>query len=478
MGLVCASPPWRVGLDQIAYPFTGRRKPAQIPYINMFESVFTLKQHTPMLHFLHDQPGATLRATELKPKLDKWIRKLKEKEGTLPDAWVAHRDDKGHKALDYKMQIKAAGPILAEPVEIPYKNDRGETRHVSFPGYFGNLGDENKASDQEKWFSMAKGSITVTCSTYDKGLSEKIESCFPKFIAQNNFGTRQSKGFGGFSLMDQKAENLMPFFKYHFEVNVADIQLPNYLRIDERRQAEYASSLSEYKRYFKLFHVLNLFYSTIRSGLNQSGAYFKSLMFMYAKAQIPPIIWDKRLIRNQFQLTTREYEKIDNDPTREDEEGTFRYPVNPEGHEERLMRDLLGLSTEQMWLTYGRDKITKKHAQIERFKSPITFKILYKGNNVFHVFLKVSSYPSGYLGESITIDSKNSPSPISSPYKLQFPTSTEFDLNDYLDFCFAQIFRSESDFRDHFQIEKDKERAANQTIINPLANIYEQLRNC
>ena len=36
---------------------------------------FTLKQHTPIIHFQHNQHGATLRASELKPKLDKFLMK-------------------------------------------------------------------------------------------------------------------------------------------------------------------------------------------------------------------------------------------------------------------------------------------------------------------------------------------------------------------------------------------------------------------
>ncbi len=40
---------------------------------NPFQITFTLKQHTPLIHFQHDQQGATLRATELKPKLDRFI---------------------------------------------------------------------------------------------------------------------------------------------------------------------------------------------------------------------------------------------------------------------------------------------------------------------------------------------------------------------------------------------------------------------
>jgi hypothetical protein len=39
----------------------------------MYKLKFTLKQHTPLIHFQHDQAGATLRATEVKPKLDQFI---------------------------------------------------------------------------------------------------------------------------------------------------------------------------------------------------------------------------------------------------------------------------------------------------------------------------------------------------------------------------------------------------------------------
>ena len=39
----------------------------------MYKLEFTLKQHTPIIHFQHDQEGATLRATEVKPKLDRFI---------------------------------------------------------------------------------------------------------------------------------------------------------------------------------------------------------------------------------------------------------------------------------------------------------------------------------------------------------------------------------------------------------------------
>ena len=36
---------------------------------NPFKRTFELVQHTPLIHFQHDQAGATLRATEVKAKL-------------------------------------------------------------------------------------------------------------------------------------------------------------------------------------------------------------------------------------------------------------------------------------------------------------------------------------------------------------------------------------------------------------------------
>ena len=57
----------------------------------------TLKQHTPLLHFQPNEPGATLRASEVKPKLDKYILSKMEVEE--------------RRALDYKLSIYTEGNI-------------------------------------------------------------------------------------------------------------------------------------------------------------------------------------------------------------------------------------------------------------------------------------------------------------------------------------------------------------------------------
>ena len=46
--------------------------------MSRFKVEFTLKQHTPIIHFQSNQTGATLRATELKPKFDRFLLDMVE----------------------------------------------------------------------------------------------------------------------------------------------------------------------------------------------------------------------------------------------------------------------------------------------------------------------------------------------------------------------------------------------------------------
>ena len=81
-----------------------------------------LEQHTPLIHFQHDQYGATLRASEVKPKLDKFIlTKLGEgdydtgKNIAKDRGWLVGKGE--HPALNYKIKIEAGHN---HDIEIPY----------------------------------------------------------------------------------------------------------------------------------------------------------------------------------------------------------------------------------------------------------------------------------------------------------------------------------------------------------------------
>ena len=38
-----------------------------------FKKTFKLKQHTPLIHFQHEQEGATLRDSEAESKMDRFV---------------------------------------------------------------------------------------------------------------------------------------------------------------------------------------------------------------------------------------------------------------------------------------------------------------------------------------------------------------------------------------------------------------------
>ena len=65
---------------------------------NKFKVEFTLKQHTPIIHFQSDQVGATLRATELKPKFDRFLLEMQQ---DLP----FRKDSSGKLSLNYKVKV-------------------------------------------------------------------------------------------------------------------------------------------------------------------------------------------------------------------------------------------------------------------------------------------------------------------------------------------------------------------------------------
>ena len=131
------------------------------------QDLIELKQHTPIIHFQPDQKGATLRATELKPKLDKYIKK------------IYSLDLK--KNLRYQLKISGSDKI-----------------HVSDPSkdglYFGDIGTDKNTIKKE---GVLHNKITLRINTYfDQDLYDKIQAALPVCFAMENFGTKIKGGWG------------------------------------------------------------------------------------------------------------------------------------------------------------------------------------------------------------------------------------------------------------------------------------------
>ena len=149
-----------------------------------FQKVYTLIAQTPMIHFQYGQNGATLRATEVKPKLDKYLYEhISEyaKKFDISSKGLSENTD----ALNYKIQMERSGE---------YRIFELDGRR-QFSIYYGNQG---KPENEKIKAIMGNVKMTVTC--FDEELREYIDSVIGNFFIVTNFGTMQNKGFGSFTV--------------------------------------------------------------------------------------------------------------------------------------------------------------------------------------------------------------------------------------------------------------------------------------
>lgn len=339
-----------------------------------FKIEFTLKQHTPIIHFQSEQHGATLRATELKPKFDKFLKKCVF--GNIIPKNYKISDDK--EALNYKIKIS---PNISLSGEINEKD----------PLFFGNMGEESN----KKRFKNPQIKFNIVFFTYNKELIKIINDNFESFLANTNFGTRQSKGYGSFYL-DKEFEPLNLKYKYY----------------------KFTSKVDKYKEEIKLL------YSFMRQGINlpnREGTrfYAKPSIFLYAKKQ--GWTWDKKAIKQKYFAKKLDEQKL--------KHRELDNCINYEANNSFIVRDLFGLSTEQTWMSYGKSVISKENSNIERFKSPITFKPVLIKDNIMDVYFWADSSLEKILNEEflIKIDKKGD---------LKLSTPKDFSFDDFFDFTF------------------------------------------
>ncbi len=353
-----------------------------------------LVQHTPILHFQSDLAGdgATLRATELKPKLDRYLN-AKYKDKILAD-WKIKDPD----ALNYKLKIMPSRPSIVDNNTKP-------------PMFFG----QGKKPVLQK---REQDTLTIQIFCLIPGLSELLQSVdWKDFFLATNFGTRQSKGYGSF-----------------FPVTTLGIFAPKDMIGKEiitgksvtYRVDSYFTTLTP--TWEGVMNEINDVYKCLRSGINEGGIYFKSLMFAYAKSKGQ--WWDKRIIKELFfpdklDEQRNEHKKwTEPDPLEE-------YPqVKPNDKGIYPMyRDNLGLATVEYWKEYGFKVKKKGQEDIERFKSPILFKPL-RINDQWYVFILHREIPQKFKNATFTVRKDKT---------LRFQTQNEFSMKAFLNYVFTSI---------------------------------------
>lgn len=351
---------------------------------------YKLKQQTPIIHFQSEQIGATLRATEVKPKLDRYIKKrINVAEHT---DWFIGNDPEG--ALNYKMQIVAKGdPEISDPHKI----------------YYGNMGDNKKQA------VMWKEDISLTIICMIPELRAEINKHIADFFIVSNFGTMQSKGFGSFLILISNK-------KY------SDKEIACALK------GEYGSEKKIYSFFSNdYFSAINTIYSIMKSGRNHGG-YQRSLLFLY--------MHDRGIGNEKAWLKQEGLAPIV-------ERDGHNYHKNL--HEPKYVRALLGVGDHiDFKNTLGtddnqrRDKTEVKisNDDIQRLESCILFKVI--NSKVYFVGRDINSdiYEKNFIFTSsskkdkkISNDYKRAWVPKKTEGSLSTPKETDFDIDDFLNYC-------------------------------------------
>ena len=345
-----------------------------------FKTTYELRQETPLIHFQHDQSGATLRATEVKPKLDKFLlRRYKhDNPGTkTPKNWFLKDTD----ALDYKLRFECKQ--IERIVLDTQKDESGKSIPNPYDIYYGNMGlEKGKKVKGVK----AQNETTVACTIIclKKELLDYIKKHIEEFFIVTNFGRMQRKGFGSF-LIDKDGEG-------------EEVPKPSPKEIAQALCKEYGSkycySLPGDSAPFKRIKAL---YGIMKSGYNFGGTYHKSLLFEFMQKEGFPN--EKRGVKVRG-IAPKIYkpENIDKVYTPfqskefvDEQDETFYY-----------VRALLGLADHLEFngrgdyriIIDGKPKegyeplhvtvdITPLDKNIERLKSPIFFKII--GHSIYYV---------------------------------------------------------------------------------------------
>lgn len=353
-----------------------------------------LKCHAPIIHF---QPstnakGATLRASEVKPKFDRYLR-MKEADNL-----------RNYNILSYKMRFIGSKKIVIDSKEAD--------ENVIIPMYY--------AKDQKRMV-ITNPKMTITC--FDPVLQKLIVKYIKNFFIVTNFGAAQGKGYGSFTVIDEEQSEIETILREEFG-------LQTLYKMD---CVQLCNGLDEITKIKTIFRIIENFYKITKAGINHNG-YIKGFLFKYMS--------DKGIKNEKASLKT---EIIDN-PFFLQKKVVKKNPQTTE-LKERYVRALLGLSSSFSFKDQRRTgggtvdvniKISHANETIERFPSPLTFKVI---NNTIYIIPKeidermwgekfIFTYELDKREENIDrIQQKVK----SEKLKLDTPASNEFCLEKFLE---------------------------------------------
>lgn len=371
-----------------------------------------LKQHTPLIQFQGEQSGALLRGTEIKPKLDKFLIKHafnddfeKYKQFLIGYSGKNKKVELVcNKALNYKIRCKVIENNRAVSNASNKKN---------YPFYFNNMGAAQK-TDNNKFVECDK--VTIEFFSMYKEVLDKIKEWIRKFFLVNNFGFRQNKGYGSFTVSKIEEEcfddnDSIDLIKslYNKEKNIF------YLEYSEGKK-DWLDKLKNCEEIYKI----------MKSGMNRP--YYKSYLFQYQYNNMQNngeycISNEKRFIKDKLFKEAIEKEKK---------------------YDYKYIRALLGVAEGSRFMIDKAGKLYTKESNgrrsfvpihytsndVERFASPIFFKIIERKVIIIPMDISEEIY-----GKKFKFTRVNKRKDYISE-EIHTPSKGEFDLEDFLcKFC-------------------------------------------
>lgn len=365
--------------------------------MNDWQKEYKLVQHTPLIHFQHSEPHACLRATEVKPKLDRFLIEQLEKDDRFGDdrwkKWFV--GDGSQQSFDYMMRITPNSERVDRTQSIENGIERAIARaehrppnaslHEIHKNYFGNMASGNNIQDtvqaiQEtfKESLFYKDGLTLTIRCFIPELLTLIDEHIRGFFMMHNFGTRQRKGFGSFTVDISTKPNEPKGF------DLVGKYCPNayYCKLDNDVNAD------------ALLDAVWVISAFLRSGFNRGeGNYVRGFVFRYFQREKNPLANDKAFVKQQV------LHNVYNEATR----GEHLHPYG-NNVRYRYVRGLLGTNENSRFCrdpnahTPVYDIYTHSAEGIERFPSPLLFKPIGK-----FVFILPQKMPDKIFGSEFYI---------------------------------------------------------------------------
>lgn len=359
-----------------------------------WQKEYKLVQHTPLIHFQHSEPHACLRATEVKPKLDRFLIEQLEKDDRFGDGrwkkWFV--GDGSQQSFDYMMRITPNSEQVERTHSIERAIARAEHRppnanlHEIHKNYFGNMASGNNIQDtiretfKESLFY--KDGLTLTIRCFIPELLTLIDEHIRGFFMMHNFGTRQRKGFGSFTVDINTQPNAPKGF------DLVGKYCPNayYCKLNDNVSAD------------ALLDAVWVISAFLRSGFNRGeGNYVRGFVFRYFQREKNPLANDKAFVKQNVLRNVYD-------------EATWGEHLHPYGNNVRYryVRGLLGTNENSRFCrapnahTPVYDIYTHSAEGVERFPSPLLFKPIGK-----FVFILPQKIPDEIFGSEFYILEKN-----------------------------------------------------------------------